>query len=123
MDITFYEVESMEDFREGYQKIREPYGAEEKRFVPGQFRGQSILVLVPGAVFDRQKGRIGYGKGFYDRFLEKLACDREKGGWEEEGAFIRSAALAFDCQLAKKVSVEAHDRRVDMIITETGIIR
>ncbi len=123
MDITFYEVASMEDFTEGYQKIREPYGEEEKRFAPQQFRGQSILVLVPGAVFDRQKGRIGYGKGFYDRFLEKLACACEKGGREEEGAFVRSAALAFDCQLAKKVSVEAHDRRVDMIITETGIIQ
>lgn len=123
MDIFFYEVSSMEDFAEGYQGIREPFGDAEKQFVPENFQGQNILVLVPGAVFDRERGRIGYGKGFYDRFLKTLDLACQKGGWQEEGAFVRSAALAFDCQIAKKVSVESHDRRVDMIITETGIIK
>lgn len=123
MDISFYEVGSMEDFIKGYQGIREPRGEEEKLFVPGKCKGQNILVLVPGAVFDRQRGRLGYGKGFYDRFLGKLSEAVEKGGWEEEGAFVCSAGLAFDCQLAKKIALEAHDRRVDMIVTETGIIR
>lgn len=123
MDIAFYEVSSMADFAEGYQGIREPLGESGKRFAPEHFQGQNILVLVPGAVFDRQRGRLGYGKGFYDRFLEKLSIACQMGGWEEKGAFVRSAGLSFDCQLAKRVSVEAHDRRVDMIITETGIIK
>lgn len=123
MDIAFYEVSSMDDFLEGYQRIREPSGDAKSQFVPEHFQGQNILVLVPGAVFDRQRGRIGYGKGFYDRFLEKLSCACRRGGWEDERAFVRSAGLSFDCQLAKRVSVEAHDRRVDMIITETGIIK
>lgn len=123
MDIAFYEVSSMDDFSEGYQGIREPSGDAKSQFVPEHFQGQNILVLVPGAVFDRQRGRIGYGKGFYDRFLEKLSCACRRGGWEDERAFVRSVGLSFDCQLAKRVSVEAHDRRVDMIITETGIIK
>lgn len=123
MDIAFYEVSSMADFAEGYQGIREPFGESGKRFAPEHFQGQNILVLVPGAVFDRQRGRLGYGKGFYDRFLEKLSIACQMDGWEEKGAFVRSAGLSFDCQLAKRVSVEAHDRRVDMIITETGIIK
>ena len=67
------------------------------------------LALVPGAVFDREKDRMGYGKGFYDRFLEK--CTK-----------VTAVALAFACQIAKKVPAEAHDRKVDMIITENEVI-
>lgn len=122
MDIVFYEVSSMEDFTEGYQGIREPYGDKGKRFGIEKLKGKNILVLVPGAVFDRERGRIGYGKGFYDRFLKRLdtACEKVSAGQE---TVIFSAALSFDCQIAKKVLMEAHDRRVDMIVTESGVIR
>ena len=68
------------------------------------------LVLIPGAVFDRQRGRMGYGKGFYDRFLA-------------EYIELSGAALAFECQVAKKIPMEEHDIRPDIIVTETGVIR
>jgi len=123
MDIVFYEVRSMEDLAGGYQGIREPCGDASKRFEPENFKGQNVLVLVPGAVFDREGGRIGYGKGFYDRFLKRLDSACEKGRTEDGKVMIVSAALSFDCQIAKKVLMEAHDRRVDMIVTETGVIK
>lgn len=110
MDIRFYEIASMEDLSEGYQGIREPKAEESRLFTPELSRAMDCLILVPGAVFDRQRGRMGYGKGFYDRYLAAFPS-------------LCSAALAFDCQIAKKVPEEAHDKKTDMIITETSVIK
>ena len=109
MDIRFYEIGSMEDLIVGYQGIREPREDSQKLFSQKEEGEAKCLVLTPGAVFDRERGRMGYGKGFYDRFLAAFPG-------------ISSVALAFDCQIAKKIPVEAHDKRPDMIITETGVI-
>ncbi len=120
MDIEFYEVRSMADFEKGYQGIREPksalsQGTEKdilERFRPGESGAQetdgACLILVPGSVFDRQGGRMGYGKGFYDRFLAGAP-------------FVYSVGLAFECQVAGRVPTEAHDRRIHMLITEEGV--
>lgn len=110
MKIRFYEVFSMEDFKEGYQGIREPEKISERLFTKETAKELDSLVLVPGAVFDRERGRMGYGKGFYDRYLAAFPE-------------LFSAAFAFECQITKKVPVEAHDIRPDIIITDTGVIR
>ncbi|MDE5909272.1 MAG: 5-formyltetrahydrofolate cyclo-ligase [Lachnospiraceae bacterium] len=110
MDIRFYEVTGMEDFADGYQGIREPEGDENRLFTEQMAKTQKCLLLVPGSVFDRERGRMGYGKGFYDRYLDAFPD-------------LKSAALAFECQIAKKVPIEAHDRKPDMIVTDKGIIR
>lgn len=110
MDIQFYEVRKMEDFMDGYQGIREPSGDESRLFTEQLAKTQNCLLLVPGAVFDRQRGRMGYGKGFYDRYLAAFPA-------------LSSAALAFECQIAKKVPVESHDKLPDMIVTDKEIIR
>lgn len=62
------------------------------------------LVLVPGAVFDKEGGRIGYGGGFYDRFLVKLRKD------------VPKIALAYDIQIIDKVPMDELDVRIDGII-------
>ena len=67
-------------------------------------------VIAPGIGFDRQGNRIGFGKGYFDRFLRKLPKKTVK------------AALAFSCQLVKKIPAEIHDIKMDMIATEKGII-
>lgn len=110
MDIQFYQVESMEDFVKGYQGIREPKDNPEKRFDLQSAKEAESLILLPLTVFDRERGRMGYGKGFYDRYLAVFPM-------------LYSVALAFACQMAGKVPVEAHDRKPDMIITEKEIIR
>lgn len=108
MDIYFYEITSFDDLSEGYQSIREPSAHPDKLFAK-ELSTEQCLVLVPGAVFDRQMGRMGYGKGFYDRFL---------GQFKEPYRM----ALAYDCQLAKNVPVEKHDIRMNAIITESEVI-
>ncbi len=64
------------------------------------------VVIVPGAVFDTGGGRIGYGMGFYDRFLPAL-----------RGHCLR-VALAFEIQVIPVVPLDEHDCRMHMIITE-----
>ncbi|MDP7174960.1 MAG: 5-formyltetrahydrofolate cyclo-ligase [SAR324 cluster bacterium] len=66
------------------------------------------LVIIPGVAFDHLGGRLGYGKGYYDRFLEQT------------GAF--RLALAFDFQVLVRVPTEKHDVPMNGILTESGII-
>jgi 5-formyltetrahydrofolate cyclo-ligase len=64
------------------------------------------LVLVPGSVFDRCGGRLGYGGGFYDRFLSQDAPQALRIG------------LSFAIQLVDQVPTEAHDQFMDILVTE-----
>jgi len=68
------------------------------------------IVIVPGVVFDRKGNRLGFGGGFYDRFLGKLS-NRTK-----------LVALAFELQLVDNVSSQSYDIAVDYLITEREII-
>ncbi len=67
------------------------------------------LVIVPGAVFDKQGHRIGYGFGYYDRFLAKVPKAVKIG-------------LAFDFQIIDKIPNHAHDVPVDLIVTEERVV-
>ena len=69
------------------------------------------LLVIPGLAFDRQGGRIGYGKGYFDRLLPAARAD----------ALL--AAVAFECQLFDAVPMQPYDVRVDAVITETDIYR
>jgi 5-formyltetrahydrofolate cyclo-ligase len=68
------------------------------------------LVLVPGAAFDEACGRLGMGGGHYDRLLSRLT----------PGAL--AIGLAFDEQVVTEVPTEAHDVRLDAVITPTRTI-
>lgn len=67
-----------------------------------------------GLAFDRQKNRLGRGKGYYDRFLAAVR--------ESRGRDIFAVALSFREQLVRSVPVSEHDRKLDMIIVENQII-
>ncbi|MFO1184674.1 MAG: 5-formyltetrahydrofolate cyclo-ligase [Bauldia sp.] len=71
------------------------------------------ILLVPLAAFDRRGGRLGYGRGYYDAYL---AARRQRG--ERPPAI----GLAFACQEAAAVPLEAHDQRLDWILTEREAI-
>jgi 5-formyltetrahydrofolate cyclo-ligase len=69
------------------------------------------VVIVPGVAFDRAGGRVGYGRGFYDRYLRRLRGD------------VAAIAVAFAEQVVDSVPAGAIDRRVDAIVTEDEVIR
>ncbi len=67
------------------------------------------LVMVPGVAFDRQGGRTGHGKGYYDRLLERVRLDAPLIG------------IAFECQMFPEIPMLPHDIRMDKVITERAI--
>ncbi|NTW52464.1 MAG: 5-formyltetrahydrofolate cyclo-ligase [Chlorobiaceae bacterium] len=70
-------------------------------------------VIVPLAGFDRRGGRIGYGKGWYDRFFDRLATRAVRP--------VR-IGLAFDFQAVASIPSDSWDEPLDMVVTESEII-
>ncbi len=77
--------------------------------------GRGIL-LVPGRAFDAAGHRLGRGGGYYDRLLARL---EEEAGRSGE---LLVLGLAYGCQLVDAVPVEPHDRSVDVVVTEGGLV-
>jgi len=66
-------------------------------------------ILLPMLGFDRKGGRLGYGAGYYDRFLAK-------------NPRIRKIGIAFSCQEADDIPVDKNDIHMNCIVTEDGIL-
>lgn len=73
--------------------------------------GDIDCIVLPGAVFDRNGGRIGYGGGYYDTFLKNC----KKG--------VLTIGMAFSFQLQESVPQEDHDVRIKVVVTENEIVR
>lgn len=73
-----------------------------------------LMMLVPLAAFDGRGHRIGYGAGYYDRAIARLA---------DKGIAPRLIGIAFDCQEVERVPEEDHDVVIAEILTESGLRR
>ena len=104
--LVFRRVISRHQLHRGAYGIREPGPG----CPPVSPRSLDLLV-VPGVGFDRRGGRLGYGAGYYDRFLPLLRDDCAKIG------------LAFACQVVPLLPRGGHDVNMDAVVTEDGIIR
>ena len=71
------------------------------------------LIMVPLVAFDNQLNRIGYGKGYYDRILQKISRIKKKT------IFL---GIAYSFQKCRKIPVNKYDFKLDYIFTERGII-
>ena len=110
-EMYFYEINYWEELFPGYQGILEPQSNGREPMVPAD----GDVMLVPGAVFDRKGNRIGYGKGYYDRYLDNLmdVCGNKP----------YLMALAFACQISpERIPAEEHDKKMDCILTERRVI-
>jgi 5-formyltetrahydrofolate cyclo-ligase len=70
-------------------------------------------LLVPLAAFDRRGGRLGYGKGHFDRAIAELSNLHD----------VLAIGLAFSGQEVEEVPQEPHDRRLDVVVTEQALLR
>jgi 5-formyltetrahydrofolate cyclo-ligase len=108
-ELRLFELRSMEELTPGTWQILEPRpqwrARPERRPQPTDLD----LILVPGLAFDRSGGRLGLGKGYYDRFLKCIRPD------------VPKIAPAFECQLVDEIPVSPHDVRVDMVVTEKAV--
>lgn len=103
-DMIFYRIHSLQDLNEGYKGIREPLGDTEV-YVYDEAHASKVLMLMPGVAFDSMRNRIGYGKGFYDRYLS----DKPK-------LQLRTIAIGFKCQQVEEVPVDDNDIRPYQVI-------
>lgn len=93
-----------EDLQMGYFNIMEPKPhLQPVEEVPD-------LVIVPGLLFDRKGFRLGYGGGYYDKYLTRLKPDS------------RTIGIAYSLQITDELPVEEHDIRVMTVITDSEII-
>lgn len=134
----FYPHKNEPDLREFIQtcfdmgkKISLPYVIEDGHMVPIDYHRDSVMksniygipepvidmdsdqqvpdvVLVPGIVFDETLNRMGFGGGYYDRFLAKT--DAVKIG------------VCYEDSVIDKIPVDAHDIKMDIIVTENRVI-
>ena len=85
--------------------------------IPEPLKSKKILpdiILVPLLVYDKNKNRIGYGKGFYDRYLNKFIRFHKK---------IITVGVAFSFQKYHNLPVNNKDFKLDYIITDKGMIK
>lgn len=104
-DMEFFWVRGWEDFKEGFRGIWEPR--------PGCGRAEAgerpPVVLTPGAAFDKKGFRIGYGGGFYDRYLK--SCPKRL-----------ALGLAYGFQVMEELPREPFDQPVDWLLTDMGLV-
>ncbi|MCQ4923520.1 5-formyltetrahydrofolate cyclo-ligase [Tissierella carlieri] len=105
-ELKVSEVLDFSELELGYYNILTP----KKEYIRFIDPSTIDLILVPGVVFARNGYRVGYGGGYYDRFLSKFEKKVDKIG------------LAFDLQVTDEVPTDSFDIPVDLIITEKEII-
>ena len=106
-DMDFYFIESLDSLSEGRFSVPSPSPLSEKYSPTSDAR--PAVIAVPALAFDKSGKRIGYGRGFYDKYLPRFK------GWRVGFQF---SELIFDT-----IPSEAHDAAVHMIVTEKGVIR
>ena len=104
-EMEFYQIEDLFKLVASQMGIREPKGDTETPDF-----GERVLMIMPGVVFDETCGRIGYGGGFYDKYLEKHPD-------------IQTVMIVFECQKEEMIPLEETDIRPQMIVTEDRIYR
>ncbi len=108
-ELELFHLESMDELSIGMYKILEPR-AELRDVAAKRLRPQDLdLIMVPGVAFDRNGGRTGHGKGYYDKLLQHARPD------------CPLVALAFECQMFPEIPVQHHDIYMDKVVTENDI--
>ena len=110
-EMGLFRLENMSELAPAAFGIDEPLPA--LRGLPERSvdREKIDVVIVPGVAFDPHGGRIGQGKGFYDRFLKTLVS---------RAHFV---ALAYQCQIFSSIPIDQHDIQMDVVVTEDDIYR
>ena len=105
--LEFYSVPHLEELKPGYGKVAEPKATPEHK--ASAFL-ESDLILVPGLAFDMVGGRVGHGKGFYDRFLSGASGKAKRLG------------VVFAPQvLSGALAQGSHDIRMHGLISNKGV--
>lgn len=94
-----------EPLARGKYNIREP--------LPSAIEVTPAIVLVPLVAFDDKGHRLGYGAGYYDRLIART---------REQKKPVQFIGVAYSQQRAPRIPAEAHDERLDAVVTEKGLV-
>ncbi|HKL79355.1 MAG TPA: 5-formyltetrahydrofolate cyclo-ligase [Mobilitalea sp.] len=107
----FYQITSLNGLKASKFGVLEPQDKDQNCYIDSVDDKQPKLMLLPGLAFDYDGNRIGFGAGYYDRYLMEHHSD----------GFIK-VALGYDFQVLDRIDCEDHDIKADMIITPERII-
>ncbi|WP_410513752.1 5-formyltetrahydrofolate cyclo-ligase [Paenibacillus sp. BR2-3] len=114
--LALHRVNSWEELTPGTYGIPEPMVSDEGLLEP-DLQPMPSAVFVPGLAFDRRGGRLGYGRGYYDRL---------RAAWESVISYKENPpvwiGLAYGMQLVEEVPMDIHDAFMDILITEDGVV-
>lgn len=96
-------IKNIDDLVEGYKGIKE---MPEEKIIEID-RKDIALIITPCVCYDYQKYRVGYGKGFYDRFFDSISPYK--------------IGICFDDCIVEKIDTDEHDVPVDIVITEKRV--
>lgn len=102
-DMKFYVIHSLDDLERCRFNILEPDTEKCSEVIVSE----NSVCIVPGLAFDKNRQRVGFGKGYYDKFLSGYS-----------GITI---GLCCDCCMYENVPAEQHDRPVDILVTESSV--
>lgn len=100
-EMEFRYVLSVSDLKAGYMSIPEPLLAKTVMEEPD-------ILIMPLTAYDNDLNRVGYGKGFYDRYLAKHPS-------------VIKVGIAYECQKTEHIDTDVNDIKCDFIITEEKI--
>lgn len=103
-EMKFYYIQNITELKKGYKGIFEPSEINEEAVE------ENALFIMPLVAFDREKHRLGYGGGFYDRYLQKYPNHFKIG-------------IGFSFQETEYIPVEQYDVNPDRIWTDEGEIK
>ena len=99
--MEFFKINSLNDLKIGKYNILEPR-------TKIKYEKQKSIVIVPGVAFSKSKYRIGYGGGYYDRFIKE----------NKKNLYI---GICFDEQITEFDKFEEYDQKMDIVITKSFV--
>lgn len=101
-DLVFRKYTSEMEFQQSSMGINEPIGIDFADYK------KVDLIIIPGVAFDRKKNRMGRGKGYYDRFLQKISAPK--------------MGICFEFQLLNDIPIDNNDIKMDYVVSENDLI-
>lgn len=101
-EMEFFEIDSLDELKEGCMGILEPDNNRKAD-------AKNAVMVLPGLAFDMEHGRLGYGGGFYDKYLDRYGADK-----------FYKIGICYDFQVQKydKINLDKNDMKVDIIVTD-----
>lgn len=103
-NMDFYYINSLNDLSVQSFGVREPIIEKCEKVTTFE----NTIIILPGLCFDKTGNRLGYGKGYYDRFLQIHP--------------LISVGLCYNSLIVKNVPIDEYDKKVDIIVSENGVI-